>query len=75
MSEFFDALYAIALILDYIMLYRLFYPGVVQSQLIAISLTTIITFLLLVPYQWLAWILFIALFLNGFVSQLSEHKW
>lgn len=75
MSEFFDALYAIALILDYIMLYRLFYPGVVQAQLIAISLTTIITFLLLVPYPWLAWIIFVALFLNGFVAQLSEHKW
>ncbi len=75
MSEFFDALGVIVLIIDYVMLFRLFYPGVVQSQLISILLATVIAFLLLVPYPWLAWVLFAALFLNGFFAQLQEHRW
>jgi hypothetical protein len=75
MSEFFDALGVIVLILDFVMLYRLFYPAVVSSNFIALMLTTLVAFLLLVPYPWLAWVMFAALFMQGFFAQLSEHQW
>lgn len=75
MAEFFDALNLVVLVIDYVMLYRLFYPNIVQGKIIAIIIITIIAFLLLVPFPLLAWLLFFALFLQGFFKQFRPWKW
>ncbi len=75
MAEFFEALGLIVLIIDYVMLFRLFWPNIVQSKLIAIIIITIITFLLLVPYPIVAWLLFFVLFLYGLFAQVKPWEW
>ncbi|MBS3070342.1 hypothetical protein J4220_02435 [Candidatus Micrarchaeota archaeon] len=57
-SDFMDALTLIIIILDFVMLYKYIYPEMVSSQIVGIVITTVITFLLIIPYAWFAWLVF-----------------
>ncbi|MBI3588197.1 hypothetical protein HY095_03310 [Candidatus Micrarchaeota archaeon] len=73
--EFFEAMGLVVLILDFVLLYRLFYPGIVGAKAIALFITTVITFLLLIPYPWFAWLLFFVLFLYAFFGSFRPWDW
>lgn len=75
MAEFFDALNVVVLIIDFVMLFRLFWPNVVESKLVATIITSAVAFLLLVPYPLFAWIMFFALFLFGFFTNFKPWEW
>lgn len=64
--DFFDSLGIIVVILDFILVYRLFYPSLVGSQVLGIALAAMVTFMLILPYGWFAWLIFICLFLYSF---------
>ncbi len=73
--EFFEALGLIVLILDYILLYRFFYPLVIPSALIALIVTTLIAFLLLLPYLWFAYLVFAFFFFYSFFAGFRPWEW
>ena len=73
--DFMDGLNVVILILDFIMLYRLFYPSVVGSQILGIALSALVTFLLVVPNQWFMYIVFCALFLYSFFWNFRPGSW
>lgn len=57
-SDFIDALTLVIIILDFVGLYKYIYPELVASQIVGLVITTIITFLLIIPYPWFAWLMF-----------------
>ena len=75
MAEFFDALNLVVLIVDFVMLFRLFWPNVVESKIVATIIVSIIAFLLLVPFPLFAWLVFAALFLYGFFGNFRPWEW
>ncbi len=69
--DFMDSLLIIVVILDFILIYRLFYPSLVGSQIIGIALTALVTFMLVIPNAWFAWLIFCCLFLYSFFWNLN----
>jgi len=72
---FWDALGLITTIIVFIMLYKVFYPDVVESQLIALIIAAIITYLLVIPYEWFKYLLFVILFMYAFFWEFKPWEW
>lgn len=73
--DFLDSLDVVILIIVFIMLYKLFYPGVVESKVIALAIAAIVTYLLVIPYDWFRYFLFVALFLYSFFWSFQPWDW
>jgi hypothetical protein len=73
--QFFDALQVIVLILDFILIYRFFYPTVIPSPLIALIVNTLIVFLLVIPFPWFADLVFAFFFFYGFFGGFKPWEW
>ncbi len=73
--DFIEALTVVIIIIDFILVYRIFYPEIVSSQIIGIVLTTVITFLLIVPYAWVAWLVFLGGFAYSFFWGFQPWTW
>ena len=73
--EFWDALFLIVIIIDFIQLYRIFYPEMLSSQLICLVITTIITFALFIPYPIVGWLAIFPLFAYSFFYGFQPWTW
>lgn len=73
--DFWGAFGLVVLIIVFVMLYRLFYPDIVKSQIVAFVVTAIVTFTLVIPYPWFKYLLFVFLFLYGFFWTFKPYKW
>lgn len=73
--DFGGALGLVVLIIVFVMLYRLFYPDIVKSQLVAFVIVAIVTFTLVIPYPWFKYLLFVFLFLYAFFWTFKPYKW
>ena len=73
--DFWDALGVIVLLIVFIMLYNMFYPSIVSSQLVALVLVAVITFLVVIPYPWFKYLLFCFLFMYGFFQTFKPYEW
>ena len=68
MADLWANLDLVVLIIDFIMLYRLFYPSIVGSTLVGIAMAALVTFLLIVQdtSNFLLWLVFFGLFFYSF---------
>ncbi|MEM4255044.1 MAG: hypothetical protein QXR53_01810 [Candidatus Norongarragalinales archaeon] len=73
--DFIEALTVVIIIIDFIMVYKYFYPEVVGSQILGIVITTIITFLLIIPYPFMAWVVFFITFAYSFFWGFQPWTW
>lgn len=73
--DFTDSLNIVILILDFILLYRLFYPSMVGSQILGIALAALVTFMLVIPNAWFMYLVFAALFLYSFFWNFQPWQW
>ncbi len=73
--DFGSALGLVVLIIVFVMLYRLFYPDIVKSQIVAFVIVAIVTFTLVIPYPWFKYLLFVFLFLYAFFWTFKPYKW
>jgi len=65
----------IVLIIDFIMLYRLFYPSISGSQLVGIAMAALITFLIIIPSSFFMWLVFFGLFFYSFFWNFRPWDW
>ncbi len=72
---FLDAFGLVATIVVFIMLYKLFYPDVVGSQLVALLIAAVVTYLLVIPYEWFKYLLFVVLFMYAFFWEFKPWEW
>jgi len=73
--DFGEAFGLVVLVIVFIMLYKLFYPGIVSSQLVAFVVVAIITFTVVIPYPWFKYLMFVFLFMCGFFWTFKPYKW
>ena len=73
--NFWSAFGLVVLIIVFVMLYRLFYPDIVKSPLVAFVIVAIVTFTLVIPYPWFKYLLFVFLFLYAFFWTFKPYKW
>lgn len=72
---FWDAFGLVATIVVFIMLYKLFYPDVVGSQLVALLIAAVVIYLLVIPYEWFKYLLFVILFMYAFFWEFKPWEW
>lgn len=72
--DFVEALTLIIVIIDFIMVYIIF-RDTLNSQLIAAIMSAIITYLLIIPYGWMAWLIFLSTFAYSFFWGFKPWTW
>ncbi|MFH0713673.1 MAG: hypothetical protein V1722_03930 [Candidatus Micrarchaeota archaeon] len=73
--SFFDDLSLVVLILLMFTIYSTLKKGWVPSATIAILVTIVITLLVLVPYVWFRYLLFVILVLGAGLKSIDVKKW
>ena len=73
--DFWKALFLVVIIIDFIQIHRIFYPEILSSQLISLIISTIITFAILIPYEWTAWLTFVITFAYSFFYGFQPWTW
>jgi chromate transport protein ChrA len=72
--DFTQALTLIIIIIDYVVLYQIF-EGFTSSKILGLVIATIITFLIVIPYNWVAWLVFLAGFAYSFFWGFQPWTW
>ncbi|MBI2445616.1 hypothetical protein HYV43_04475 [Candidatus Micrarchaeota archaeon] len=76
MSELWDAFDFIATLIVFFMSYsRLFYPEVINNKVVALLVTMIVMFVLVIPFPIVKWIMFVGLFSYGFFWGFRPWEW
>ncbi len=75
LQSFWDAFGLVTTIIVFVMLYKLFYPEVVESQFIALIMAVVITYLLVIPFEWFKYLLFVSLFMYAFFWEFKPWEW
>ena len=76
MSEFLDAFDFIATLIVFFMTYsRLFYPEIINNKVVALLVTFIVMFVLVIPFPIVKWIMFVGLFSYGFFWGFRPWEW
>ncbi len=72
--DFFDDFGLVVLILVFFALYR-YMAGFIDNPLLAILVTVVIVTLLVVPYDWFKYLLFVVVFMFGFWGNVRPWQW
>ncbi|MFH0973674.1 MAG: hypothetical protein V1817_02720 [Candidatus Micrarchaeota archaeon] len=75
LDGFGDAFGFVVLIIVFLMLYRLFYPDMVQNKAVALVIVVIITVLVVYPYPWFMYFLFVVLFMYAVFWTFKPYRW
>lgn len=75
LQGFWEAFGLVTTIIVFILLYKLFYPDVVDSQLIGLIMAAVITYLIVIPYEWFKYLLFVILFMYAFFWEFRPWEW
>ncbi len=73
--SFFDDLSLVVLVLLVFTIFNILKKGWTPSPAVAILVTIIITLLILVPYVWFRYILFVVLILGAALKSIDVSKW
>ena len=73
--DFIEALTMIVIIIDFIVVYKVFYPEIIGSQIVGLVIATLVIFLLAIPSTWFAWFLFVAGFAYSFFWGFQPWTW
>lgn len=74
-STFMDAFGLVVLILVFVALYKYLSDSFIESPLLALLVTIIIVFLIVIPFEWVKYFLFVALVMYGFFSTFKPWEW
>ncbi|MFA6048572.1 MAG: hypothetical protein WC792_01320 [Candidatus Micrarchaeia archaeon] len=72
---FWDDFGLVVLILLFFLLYNLFSNGLVQSPFLALIITAIVVWVVVLPYEWFMYLLFVVLFLGSAFSRIKPSEW
>lgn len=75
LDGFGEAFDLVVLIIVFLMLYRLFYPDMVQNKAVALLIVVIVTFVVVIPYAWFRYLLFVALFMYSVFWTFKPYRW
>lgn len=73
--EFWDDMGIVVNILLFFLLYSYLSASLVKNSILALIVTAVITWLVIIPYPSFAWILFIILFLGSAFGQIKFSEW
>ncbi len=73
--SFWDDFGIVALILVFFGLYNLLSEGVLRSRFLALIVTVIVIYLVVIPYDWFKYLLFVMLFLGAAISRINPGAW
>ncbi len=74
-STFEDAFGLVVLILVFIALYKYLSDSFIKSPFLALLVTIIILFLIVIPYAWVKYFLFVVLVMYGFFTTFKPWEW
>lgn len=74
-AGFFDDFGLVVLILVFFGLFKTLASGFIPSPKVAMLVTVIIVFLVVVPYDWFKYLLFMLLFLYAFFERATPWRW
>lgn len=72
---FWDDFGIVALILVFFGLYNLLVDGWIRSRFLALVVTIIIVYVVVIPYDWFKFLLFSLLFLGAAIPRLHPENW
>ncbi len=72
---FWDDMGLVVDILLFFLLYSYLVKGPVDNPFLALIVTAVITWLVVVPYPWFAWLLFVILFLGSAFGEIKFSDW
>ena len=75
MFNFWDDFGIVALILVFFGLYNLLSDGIIKSRFLALIVTVLVIYLVVVPYDWFRYLLFAVLFLGGALAKIKPAEW
>lgn len=73
--DFFEGMFLIILIINFIMLFNFFSNGIIKYPVINVIVTSVITFVLLQEAPWMHWLLFAFLFAYAFFWSFKPWEW
>ncbi|HII39188.1 TPA: hypothetical protein HA318_04275 [Candidatus Micrarchaeota archaeon] len=74
-TDFGEAFGLVALILVFFTLYNLLSNNFIRHPLLALLVTALIIFLLVLPYDWFKYLLFAVLVMYGLFTVVDPKKW
>lgn len=74
-ADFWQAFDLVVLIIVFLMLYRLFYPDMVQNKAVALVIVVIVTFVVVIPFAWFRYLLFVVLFMYAVFWTFKPYRW
>lgn len=74
-STFEDAFGLVVLILVFIALYKYLSDSFIESPFLALLVAIIILFLIVIPYAWVKYFLFVVLVMYGFFTTFKPWEW
>ncbi|MFQ5405870.1 MAG: hypothetical protein ACE5DI_01795 [Candidatus Micrarchaeia archaeon] len=73
--SFFDDFFIVIVILLFFLLYNFFSNQLVKSPFLALIVTAVVFYLVVLPYEWFAYLLFVVLFLGSAFDKINPSKW
>lgn len=73
--DFMEALLVVIWIIDFFVVYGTFYPEITHSQIVGLVVTAVIMFLLVIPFSWMAWVVFFIGFAYAFFWGFKPWTW
>ncbi len=72
---FWDDFGLVVIILLFFLIYNYFNEGFVKSPFLALIVTAVVMYLVVLPYEWFAYLLFVVLFLGAAFEKIDPSKW
>lgn len=73
--SFWDDFGIIVLILVFFGLYNLLAEGWIRSRFLALIVTVVTIYIVVIPYDWFKFLLFAILFLGGAIARIKPQEW
>jgi len=74
-ADFWEAFGLVALVLVFFTLYNLLTNNFIRHPLLALLVTALIVFLLVLPYDWFKYLLFVVLVMYGMFTVIKPSEW
>lgn len=73
LMDWIEAITLVIIIIDFVVVYRIFAD--MTNQIIGFIIAAIILYLLVIPYNWVAWLVFIGGFAYSFFWGFNPWEW
>lgn len=73
--DFWEAFNVVIIVMIFIAMYNMFYPELLSSKLLATIVTATIIFLVVIPFDWFRYLMFVYFFMYAFFWQFQPWTW